>query len=312
MAWRVAFGGAALDEVGARLVDAARSGDADGVRRALADGANANLTFADETGYSNLTPLMVAAEGGHVEAMRVLLKAKAKVKAKNKFVSPENDGGGETALDYAVSGKHIEAARLLLESGANIDAMASGYTPLMLATMRGDEDLVRFLLDLGANPNVASKVCSALDLAVDRDKPRIARLLLERGADPNWGDAHFRVSSLLRACKHGKLECVQVLLEGGADPNYSDDMQRFPLYEAATGGVIYQLKTDEDWKRHGGSPHLVGSCLMTDENAKEIVEMLLRHGADVHRRSPRWGTAIEGARNAGRNEICRILEAAGA
>ncbi|AIE83660.1 ankyrin repeat domain-containing protein [Fimbriimonas ginsengisoli] len=311
MAWRVAFGGAELDGAAARLVDAAHRGDAEGVRTAVQEGANPNLTFADDEGYFNLTPLMIAAQGGHVEAIRVLLKAKAKVKAKNKHISPE-DGGGETALDYAVAGKHQEAARLLLEHGANLDAIESGNTPLMLAVMRDDEELVRFLLDLGADPNVASKVCSALYMAVDRDQPAIARLLLERGADPNWGDAHFHATSLIKACKKGQLECVRALLQGGADPNRQDDLHRFPLYEAATGGVIYQLKTDEDWKRYGNALNLAGSCLLTDENAKEIVELLLEYGADVHRRSPRWGTALEGAEKADRGEIYRLLVAAGA
>jgi ankyrin repeat protein len=292
------------------LLDAVVQGDTDRSRALLQQGADPNAGFCRD-GYSNLTPLMFAAEGGHAAVLRVLLAAGARLKARDRFVSP-GDGGGETALEYAVRGRHPEAAQVLLEAGANINSIRGGYTPLMIAVQSRDLALVRFLLEAGANPNRATKVCSPLSLAVDADQPETASLLLQAGADPDWGDAHFRVTPLITAAERGLLDCVQLLVLAGAKVNTEDALGRTPLIVATEGGVIKQLRTERDWEEYGQSPIRVGSCLLTDENAQEIVELLLAAGADVRAKDQQGQTALARAARKGRNEICRILRAAGA
>ena len=54
--------------------------------------------------------------------------------------------------------KKFEAIDLLIEHGADIDAQnADGRTPLMLASVKGDTELVDYLLDCGAERNIKDK-----------------------------------------------------------------------------------------------------------------------------------------------------------
>jgi hypothetical protein len=60
------------------------------------------------------------------------------------------------------------------------------WTPLILATSRGNVDYVRELLGIGANPNIAElDGWTPLHFAVHGNKLDIVRLLMEASADPN-------------------------------------------------------------------------------------------------------------------------------
>ena len=64
-----------------------------------------------------------------------------------------SDHNGYTLVHHAIFSEPL--TRLLIEKGADINARSkSGATPLIFATINGDEDAVRFLLELGADVNV--------------------------------------------------------------------------------------------------------------------------------------------------------------
>lgn len=92
------------------------------------------------------TPLLRAAELGHVDVLDRLLSAGAVV----------NDtcgcATGESPLWAAVQSGHTSAVGRLLAAGANPNAApASGVTPLMVAAMRERRDVEELLLAAGAN-----------------------------------------------------------------------------------------------------------------------------------------------------------------
>jgi ankyrin repeat protein len=121
------------------LTLAVRNGRTEAVRKLIAVGANVN----EWTRYT-LTPLAVAAERGHIEVMKLLLDAGAKVNA-----NPD----GYTPLMRACCGKQPEAAKILLAAGADPNLQRhDGQRALHLAAKNDCAKCAELLLAHGADP----------------------------------------------------------------------------------------------------------------------------------------------------------------
>jgi ankyrin repeat protein len=92
---------------------AARQGDASGLRVQIASGANVDAL--DRFGQS---ALMLAARGGHLEAVQTLISAGASLDITAKF--------GLSALMLAVVNGHASVARALATAGADLRLRGSG------------------------------------------------------------------------------------------------------------------------------------------------------------------------------------------
>jgi uncharacterized protein len=105
--------------------------------------AGANL---NPRGHNIAFPLLVAIEGGHLEAASILLKNGADIDRKQSFT-------GDTALHKAVSNNDLLMTDLLIHSGAYIDAVGRvGSTPLGIShKLRGSEAVKQLLLQYGAS-----------------------------------------------------------------------------------------------------------------------------------------------------------------
>jgi ankyrin repeat protein len=176
------------------LLDAVKRADAAAVRALLRGGANASVAQSD-----GLTALHVAAQAGNLEIARLLLEARADVRAETRIgaytplhlaaggghadvVGALLDAGadpaarttstGVTALHLAAKAMDGEAAvAALLRRGAPVDAResASGQTPLMFAAATGHDAVIRALLAAGADPSLGTEVVDVLQrLVVDR------------------------------------------------------------------------------------------------------------------------------------------------
>jgi GNAT superfamily N-acetyltransferase len=127
-----------------QLADAAAAGDAETVRRLLAD----DPSLADGYNDEGWTALHLAATP---EIAAMLLDAGAGVDARNrhKFAGP-----GNSPLSAAVYQQRNEVVRLLIERGADVNQGDNGgFTPLHLAVANGYVESARTLLEAGASPN---------------------------------------------------------------------------------------------------------------------------------------------------------------
>jgi ankyrin repeat protein len=170
------------DELDQRLLAAAADGDAEGIRRAVAAGAD------PDTRDSAGTPaLMLATRARSADAVRVLIEAEADIDAQdaersNPFLFAGAEGlldiltlANEAGADPAVTNRyggvalipacergHVEIVRYLVnESDVDVDHVNDlGWTALLEAILLSDgglrhQEIVRLLIDAGADVDLA-------------------------------------------------------------------------------------------------------------------------------------------------------------
>ena len=110
------------------------------VEKLVGRGADVNLAIA-----GGVTPLFFAAERGHLEAARALLRAPG-------IRVNQPAGIRYVPLGAAVQYAHKEMVRLLLRKGADPNLKtATGLTPLHVACLHGNMAIVQMLLHCGAD-----------------------------------------------------------------------------------------------------------------------------------------------------------------
>lgn len=114
------------------------------------------------------SPLMLAAIGGHLEVVKMLIARGADV---NK--------PGWAPLHYAATRGHLDVMRLLLDENAYIDAASpNGTTPLMMASFYGTSSAVKLLLEAGADPMLKNQQdLSAIDFAQRANRADSAEII---------------------------------------------------------------------------------------------------------------------------------------
>jgi ankyrin repeat protein len=282
------------------LMTCARSGSVDAVRALVAHDADINAREP----VQHQTALMWAAAERHTDVVKFLIEAHADSQARTRK--------GFTALHFAAREGDEETVRVLLGAGLDVNLRTqpdqpparsgrgapstTGFTPLLVSTVRGKVDLALFLLDHGADPNIADAGFTSLHWASatweggssnpvfgfedamsgipDRqEKLKLVRALLAHGADPNArmkrrppvGGGYTDVNGatpFLLASSVDDVEMMKILLAAGAEPKLV----------TATKTTAIMAAT--------GLNHLVGESAVTEAQALASVKFLLDLGLD--------------------------------
>ena len=279
------------------LMTCSRTGNADAVRLLVEFGAAVNAKEPSE----NQTALMWAAAERHPDVVSALIGAHADLKARSK--------PGFAAIHFAARVGDLESIKLLLAAGVDPNLLTqagdeenarnavTGYTPLLVATLRAQVDVALYLLDHGADPNIEAAGFTPLHWASttwegyaanpvygfedamsgipDRQaKLRLVKALLAHGAkvnarmtkrQPSFATGYtdtIGATPLLLAASVDDVEMMRILLAAGADPKIATNTKATAIM-AATG------------LNHG-----IGESLVTEADAKEAVKLLLDLGLD--------------------------------
>ena len=123
---------------------------------------------------------------------------------------------GMTPLIVAIISEQVDLVHLLLEKGAspNCQEEVYGMTGLMFVVFQNDVGLAIALMLRGANPNIQnSKANTALLLAVEaNNRNDIVRLLLDKGADPNI-QGENGMTALMMAVAVNNRKVVEMIIE---------------------------------------------------------------------------------------------------
>ncbi len=304
------------------LMTCARSGNVEAVKTLISHDAAVNTKEPAQ----NQTALMWAAAERHPSVVKALIDANADLQAHSKK--------GYTAIHFAAREGDQESLQLLVAAGVDINvrtqpdgaanALAApvadtngrgktrgaggsfyrknpstaGYTPLLIATVRGEVPMALFLLDRGADPNVLDAGFTPLHWASttwegftanpvygfdspmggipDRAaKMQLVKALLAHGANPNsrmtktqptfatgFLDA-VGATPFLLASSIDDLEMMKLLLAAGADPKIASASGTTAIMAAAA-------------LHHG-----VGESPVTEVQARAAVQFLLDLGLDA-------------------------------
>ena len=290
------------------LMTCAKSGAADPVRLLVEYGAAVNA----KEPVQNQTAIMWAAAEKHPDVVKSLIDAHPDLTAHTK--------AGFTALHFAARVGDIESIKNLLAAGVDINIQTqadgaaakrdisvslgvskstgtSGYTPLLIAVMRGQTDAAMYLLDHGADPNnlgagftplhwastewesfVANPVYGFEDamsgIPNRQEKLRIVKALLAHGANvnlrmtkpqPSFAGGYLDATgatAFVLASSADDLEMMKLLLDAGADP-------KIPTASNATAIMAAT-----------GLNHFIGERTVTEPQALAAVKLLLDLGLD--------------------------------
>jgi ankyrin repeat protein len=97
-----------------------------------------------------------------------------------------------------------------------------GYSPLVLACYRGNNEVAKLLIESGSDINGISKMGTPLMAAVVKGNNEIANLLIEKKADVNVADANG-TTALIYAANFKNYEIVSLLIKADADYNKKDN-----------------------------------------------------------------------------------------
>lgn len=263
------------------------------VREAL-DAPNVNLDARDEM---DRTPLMIAAQMDRSTSAEMLLEAGADVDAASTKY-------GTTVLMMAAMNGYHEVVEVLLQHKASVNQPnKSGYTALMLAYRGGHQKAAEVLLRYGASPDMKdSSGKTAAQYAPKTPAPVVTPVAPSRGV----------ATALHKAVLAGKPSMVKSALSApGVNVEARDEMDRTPLMVAAQKDRSSSARM---LLAAGASPNAVSAkygttaLMMAAMNGyHEVVEVLIRGGANINAQNKSGFTALMLAARGGHMQTVKVL-----
>jgi ankyrin repeat protein len=242
-------------------------------------------SFPAESDRNVPAALYLAAQNGHLEALREMLRYRSEAQRNQRLPPPDIDcrtSIGWTPLFIAAWNGHEEVCRLLLAAGADPRTRDHhGWTPIMAAVTRNHFAVVRLLVQVGGiHPRLvrARRGWTPLHAAAENGSVEIVQFLLQHGAEASVANGEGW-TPLHAAAKHGHLAVLRVLIEsGGVSPNIA---------------------------RHDGSSVL--HTAVRYGHADIVSWLLLEAGASPLQQDRAGRTALHVAVACGHAEICNLL-----
>ena len=337
-----------IPSLNSQLMKAVAAGQVEEVRALLTAGANTNgaLMAAALYGQAEIFSILMDAgaplAGGDfrgADCLRMaLFSSNKKVRERTAKEQAHHLAEGKTA--FQDGGGYNEIIKILLEHGVSAETPDEmGVTPLLVASMSGNEVAAGLLLEHGASADTENKTdgLTALQQAAWGGHGKIVELLLEAGASPDKADSEKKTPLLQAACAgsseasvvlmgigetkdvetfynthgHDYVRAVRALLKAGADPNLASKTDLTPLMITSAAGNLDIAKALLD---AGADPNLRDragrTALMFAAKSEQpaLVELLLSKQADPRAVALDGKTALSIAKGGKSRETVKLLQ----
>ena len=117
----------------------------------------------------------------------------------------------------------VDQAKDLMKSNPQIFDVTNqeGYSPLILACYRNNNEVAKFIIENGGDINGNSNMGTPLMAAIVKGNNEIAQLLIEKKADLNLADKNG-ITALIYAVQFQNKTVLANLLQNKADKNHKD------------------------------------------------------------------------------------------
>lgn len=252
------------------------------------------------------TPLELAATRGYTKIVKQLLESGADINHKDNHVTYTSHGetiSGLTALDHAVFKGHIDTAMFIMENYSDrldyqcwtpIFAAEKGYyeiivefinqgidinypdgdnrTLLFYAISNGHDVIAEYLIEHGADVNIIDDYnIGILKIAVNTDNTKIVRLLLKKNAT-FVNHNHIGSKDWL-----GQLSALPI-----SDKNRAEIGATYLMGNKNIGNKLAKIGNIYNESKKQKSSYCEELFNAARNNNKDIVEMLISHGANIN------------------------------
>ena len=224
------------------------------------------------------TSLMGAAEAPLADAAETMERENIRALLQRPVDVNASQADGMTALHWAARHDDLEIAQLLVRAGAGVNAANRyGVTPLTLACINGDQGMVELFLDAGADPNTT----------------------LPGGE-----------TVLMTAARTGRLGPIKALLSRGAD--FRAAVEGMGRQDGAGANAFLARMADPTIFDFETKPEQTALMWAAAEGHAEVVEALIKAGAEFQSTLASGFTPLLFAVRQGHLEVVRTLVEAGA
>ncbi|CAK0832846.1 unnamed protein product [Prorocentrum cordatum] len=254
--------------VSGAMYSAALAGKPDALRDLLRSHPDA----VDKANNKGFTPVFIAAQKGQVEALKVLVEAKANLdKARNIDATP---------VSIAAHKGHVEALKVLVEAKANLDkAMNDGATPVFMAALQGHVEALKVLVEAKANLDKAmNDGATPVFMAAQKGQVETLKVLVEAKANLDKA-RNDGATPVFMAAQQGQVEALKVLVEAKANLDKARNEGATPVFMAAKNGHVEALKVLVEAKanldkanNNGATPVFIAEQKGQVETLKVLVE----------------------------------------
>jgi cytohesin len=310
-----------------RIHGAVMNGDLESVKRYIENGVD-----VDYRQNNSVTPLCLAASGGHKEIAVFLIERgadidrgldeehrvnpllEAAIHHHSELVENFIARGAKIGIHFAALQGDINAVRNYIDQEIPINATRNrGMTPLHCAALGGHRQMAELLIDNGADINFDTPASETpLHQAVRHNRIEVVELLIDRGADMNRiGKAG---TPLHVAVYENNRQIVELLIAKGAEVNKQNGGWDSALHIAAIKGCVEiaelllssgaQVNSSTKFQERTPLHYAAGKGNL------KVAELLITYGANVNSRSWIGATPLSEAGNC--TEMIALLQSYGA